>query len=398
MAEIKKGLKYGITPTVILLGLTSLLTDLSSEIIVPIVPLFMASLGASALVIGILGGLNESVISIMKLISGYMTDKTGKRKKFIISGYSASAVTKLMMSFAKSWLFLLILRPIERIGKGMREPPRDAILAETTPKKVHGKIFGIHSAFDTAGAIIGSILASVFLFYGLKYDRIFIIAAIIAFASIIPLLFIKERRKKPKDISLKLGMKNLSKELKLLIFVSIIFAFANFSYMFFILRAQQYFPTFFAVMLYVLFNVSFEIFAIPSGIMADKIGKKRMIIYGFILFSFACLNFAFLSSMLFAILGFLTYGMSHAFILGNQRAMAADLSKNEIGTGLGAFHMSISLASLPAGIIAGMLWQFIAPEMTFIFGAVMSIAAAVIFIFMKFEKEKIKKEGILASK
>ncbi len=381
-----KGLFYGITINVFLLGITSLLTDLSSEIIVPLLPIVMTSLGASAILIGLLGGLNESVISIMHLASGYIADKTGRRKNIVIFGYSTSALVKLFMAFSTSWLQILILRPLERIGKGVREPPRDAILAETTPKKVHGTVFGIHRALDTAGALIGSILAVVFLGLGFAYNKIFLIAALISFSSIIPLLFVREKRVKPKKISLRIGLKNLPKKLKVFILVSTIFAIANFSYMFFVLRAQEFFSIKEAVLFYVLFNISYEIFAIPSGILADKLGEKKLIIYGYLLFAIVCINFALFSSFEAVFFGFVLYGLSHALIIGNQRALAADLSTKEIGTGIGTFYMFVSLASLPAGIIAGALWQYVSPAATFIFGAVIAITAAIVFAVLKLKK------------
>ncbi|MEM2956369.1 MAG: MFS transporter [Candidatus Pacearchaeota archaeon] len=384
---MKKSIFYGITLNVILLGMASLFTDLSSEILIPLIPLFMSNLGAPVFFIGILGGISDLIVSMVHFFSGYWSDLTGKRKRFVFIGYSISASMKLAMSLATSWIHIFILRPIERIGKGLREPPRDAILAETTPKKVHGKIFGIHRAFDTAGAIMGSILAAFFLALGLTYNKIFLIAAIISFISLIPLFFVKEKKIVLKKGSLNIRLKNIPKNLKKFIFVSTIFALANFSYMFFILRAQQFFSSFFTVLLYIIFNISYWIFAIPAGMWADKIGKKRILILGYILFTLVCLNFVFANSFLSFYLGFIFYGISHAFIVGNQRALAADLAKKRIGTGIGAFHMFISLAALPAGVIAGLLWNFISPEATFIFGALVALISAIVFILIRLNEK-----------
>jgi len=384
---IKRGLMYGITANVILLGLTSLLTDVSSELIVPLIPLFMASLGAGGLVIGILGGLSDSVVSIMQLFSGYWSDLKGKRKPFIFFGYSASAITKLFMSLSTAWLHIFILRPVERIGKGMRDPPRDALLAETTPKEVHGKVFGLHKALDTTGGIIGTLLAFVFLTLGLSYNKIFLIASLIAFTSVFPLFFVKEKIKKPKKISLKVGLKGLPRNLKLFIFIATLFALANFNAILFILRAKQFFPATTTVLLFALFYISYQLFAVPSGMLADRITKKRVILYGYILFSLVCLIFAVGDSLNLIIMGFILYGISYALIIANQRAFAADLASKELGTSIGTFHMFVSLASLPAGIIAGMLWQFISPAAAFYFAASLAVITAVIFSLIKFEEK-----------
>lgn len=390
--ETKKGFFYGITANVILFGIVSFFVDMSSEIIVPIIPLFMKSLGASALMIGLLGGLSESVISMMQFLSGYWADITGKRKIFVISGYSICAFIKLLMSFATSWVAILILRPIERIGKGMREPPRDAILAETTPKEVHGKVFGIHRAFDTAGAIIGSTLAFILMSAGIAYSNIFLIAAGIAFISIIPLFLTKEKAAKPKKIPLKIGLKNLPPKLKAFIIVSAIFALANFSYMFLILKAQTILPITSAIMLYILFNLSYEFFAIPSGIIADKLGENLVILSGYFVFAAVCMVFALTNEPYVYALGFILYGLSNALVVGNERAFAADLSGKEIGTCLGTFHAVISFVSLPAGLIAGALWQFICPEATFYFGAALAVVAAITFIVLNIEHPEEPKE------
>ena len=386
--KIKKGLMYGITANVILLSLTSLLTDISSEIITPLIPLFITSLGASALIVGILGGLSDSVAGLFYLFSGYWSDLKGKRKSFIIGGYSISALTKLFMSLATSWIHIFILRPIERIGKGMRDPPRDTLLAETTPKEVHGKVFGINRAFDRTGAILGSILAIIFLALGFSYNKIFFIAALIAFLSVIPLFFVKEKKTKPKKVSLKIGLKSLPKNLKLFIIVSTIFSLASFSYMFFILKTIQLFPAAMVVALYLLSNVIFELFATPAGILADKIGKKKVIVYGYILFVLACLIFILSQSLAWLMAGFALYGLSQALSVSNERAFVADLSpKKELGTSIGTFYTFNSLAALPAGIIAGLLWQYVNPSATFIYGAALSLVAALVLAFLNINEK-----------
>ena len=382
----KRGFWYGINANVILLSMTSLLNDISSEMIQPLIPLFITSLGASAFVVGILGGLSESFAAVFNMLSGYWSDLKGKRKQLIIQGYSGSSIAKSFMALSTSWWHLLILRPIERIGKGIREPPRDAVLAETTPKEVHGKIFGLNRAFDRTGAIFGSLLAIIFLAMGFAYNKIFLIAALISFISIIPLLAIKEKKMRPKKVSLKIGLKNMPKDLKIFILISTLFSLSSFSYMFFILSVSQFYSTTIAVALYLLSNFLFQLFATPSGIFADKIGKKKVIAIGYVLFFITCLLFFFFKSIPMLVLGFSIYGISQSMTAGNERALTADLSsKKMLGTSLGTYYLFSSSAALPAGIIAGALWQYISPLAIFVYGAVLSLLSAIILSSVKID-------------
>jgi len=380
---MKRGLFYGINSTIILLGLASFFTDLSSELIIPILPLFIASLGGTGIIIGLIGGLSDSAISLSKVFSGYWSDRLGKRKGLIISGYSFSAIAKFALSFASNWIHVLILRPMERIGKGVREPPRDALAAETTEKKIHGKVFGTLRVMDTIGAVIGSIFAFLFLYlWHLGFSKIFLIAGIVSSLSVISLIFIKERKKRKLKISLMMGLKELPKNFRTYLLIATVFAIADFSYMFFILKAKDYFVSYATpVALYIVFNVIYAIFAFPLGLLSDKIGRRRVLIYVSIIFILSCLAFAIANSLGAFIFSFALYGLSYAFIVGNERAFAADLApKKEIGTALGTFHTAIAAATLPASLIAGLLWQYVGHNAAFFFGAFAALIAIIMFI------------------
>ncbi len=374
---------------IILLGLVSFLTDISSEMMMPILPLFIVALGGAGLAVGLIGGLGDSLSSILKLISGYWSDKTGARKPFVYSGYSTSAVSKFFFAFATTWTHILILRPLERVGKGLRTAPRDAIIADSISKEQLGKGFGIHRAMDTAGAIIGSILALIFVWYfNLTFIAIFLIAAFIALLALIPLYWVKERKKeKPEKLTLEIGLKGLSDSLKFFILAATIFALGNFSYMFFILRAQQSFTEEMAIIipifLYILYNIVYTIFSIPAGGLSDKIGRKNVIIFGYSLFGLTCIGFAFFQSFTSLIVLFSLYGLVLALIDGNQRAFVSDLSLEDLkGISLGTYHTAIGLVILPASIIAGVLWD-INPTMMFFYGAGMSFIAVIFLAFMQ---------------
>ncbi len=376
-----------ISATVLLLGIVSFLNDLSSEMIMPILPMFITALGGTGLVIGLIGGLRDSISSILKVFCGYWSDKTGKRKVFVFSGYLTSALFKLALAFSKIWQHILIFSGLERVGKGLRTAPRDAIISDSMPKE-RGKGFGIHRALDTSGAILGSLVVFIlFWFLGFNFKSVILIAAVFSLFSLIPLYFVKEKKKEPQDISLKIGLKNLPRSLKLFILVSSIFALANFSYMFFILRAQEFFTGKLAIgvpiLLYILFNIFYAVFAIPFGALSDKIGRKKVIIFGYLLFSLTCLGFAFFNSLAAFIVLFALYGIVYAIVDGNQRAFVSDLSTEKLrATALGTFHTATGLVALPASLIAGFLWQ-ITPTITFIYGSILSMASVLLFLIFK---------------
>lgn len=375
----------GISINIILLGIVSFLVDASSEMIMPILPMFIVTLGGAGLVVGLIGGLGDSIASVLTVFSGYWSDKFGKRKPFVFSGYAASATSKILLAISLTWQHVFLFRSLERAGKGLRTAPRDAIIADSAIN-MRGKAFGIHRAMDTGGAIVGSILAFVlFWFFNLEFRTIFLIAAAIAFISILPLLFVKERKRKVGKRSMKVSFKALPTSFRLFIIIATIFALGNFSYMFFILRAQQFFQGRMAValpiMLYVWFNIVYTTFSIPSGALSDKVGRKNVLTLGYSLFGVACAGFALFYSLTSLIVLFGLYGLVYALVDGNQRSFASDFVEEELrGTALGTFHAAIGIAALPASLIAGFLWDFFGSTASFYYGCVLSLVSTGLFI------------------
>ncbi len=381
----------GISANILLLGVVSFLNDLSSEMIIPILPMFITSLGGAGLIVGLIGGLQDSIASILKVLSGYWSDRVGRRRIFVFSGYLTSAIFKLLLSFSRIWQHILLFVSFERVGKGLRTAPRDAIIADSMPE-ARGKGFGIHRALDTLGAILGGIMALVlYWFLEFSFTSIIFIAAIIAFISLSPLYFVKEVRREPQKINLQISLKKLPKPLMLFIMVATVFALANFTYMFFILKAAAAFMPLMpvkesialAIFLYVLFNIFYALFAIPFGTLSDRIGKRRVLISGYLLFSVTCLGFAFFDSLLAFLVLFPLYGVVYAMVDGNQRAFVSDLSTEDLrATALGTFHTMIGIIALPASLIAGFLWT-ITPTLTFLFGSSVSIISVILFVVLR---------------
>lgn len=372
---------------IILLGLVSFLNDMSSEIIAPILPLLLTSFGGSGVVIGLVGGLRDAVASLLKTGSGYLSDKIKKRKVFVFSGYLTSAIFKLVLALTTTWQQVLAVIGFERVGKGLRDAPRDAIISESMPKR-KGKAFGLHRMFDSSGAIIGSIIAFIlFWFLGLDFKLIILTAATISFLSLVPLKFVKETVNRKKSMGLKFGLKSLTLKLKLFLVIAGVFSLANFSYMFFILKAKDIMSNKLAVavplLLYILYNIFYAGFSVPMGILADKFGKRKLIIIGYSLFSVITLGFALFKSIVVYIILFACYGLVYAITDANQRAYVSDLSVKKFrATSLGIYHTVIGLLALPSGLVAGLLWQF-NPGYTFLLSSGLSLIAVLMFLFLK---------------
>jgi len=384
----------GITKNIFILGLVSLFTDLSSQMVFPLIPLFLTTvLGAGAYVVGIVEGAAETTASLLKVVSGYWSDKIKKRKRFVLFGYSLSSIIKPLFALANVWFFVLFIRVIERIGKGLRVAPRDALVAESCDESVRGKAYGFHRAMDGIGSVLGALLAFLLLpTFG--YRNIFLFAFVPSIISVFAILFIQEKKSpvkiETKEAAIKLRFKELPTNLRLFIIVSSIFALGHFGYAFLLLRAQNIgLADNMAILLYVLFYIVYTICIIPFGILSDKIGRKPILIMGYLVFAITSIGLIFTSNIYAILLFFVTYGIFYAMIDGVQRAFVVDLAPKHLkATSLGIFHAAIGLVALPGGFIAGLLWDKISPESTFAYGFALSIISMGLFIFVK-DKTKI---------
>ncbi|MFA5077607.1 MAG: MFS transporter, partial [Candidatus Micrarchaeia archaeon] len=281
--EVMKGVGSNVTT----LGIVSFLTDISSEMIFPVLPIFITSiLGAGKEALGIIEGLADSIASLVEIFSGYFSDKTGKRKQLVIAGYGLSSVVKVGIALSTAWWHVLIMRSLERIGKGIRTSPRDAIIASSSAPDARGKAFGFHRMMDTIGAIIGPVIAYfIFAWFGTAepgYRTLFLAAIIPAFLAVLVLiLFVKEpeKSKQPeKRPSFWQSLKELTPEYKTFLKISLVFSLSYFSFAFFIVRATDLgIAPESVVVLYILYNIVYAASSIPAGALSDKIGRRAVI-------------------------------------------------------------------------------------------------------------------------
>ena len=383
----KNDLFSGISRNVVLLGMVSLFTDMSSQMVFPLLPLYLTCvLGAGAYVVGIVEGAAQASASMFKLVSGYWSDRLGRRKVFVIVGYTLSAVTKPLLAFANVWTTVLVVRVVERVGKGVRTAPRDAIVAESTDQRYRGRAYGFHRSMDGFGSIIGALLAYILL-QSLDYRDIFLLALIPGMLAVFFLLFVREEDQPvvERTSSIAGSFKDLPPGLHLFILVASVFSMGHFGYAFLLLKAVDVgLPDQGALLMYVIFYMVYTLCTVPAGIVSDRIGRRPILMTGYLLFALVA-GLSVLVSSPTGVLGvFVLYGVFFALIDGSQRAFVVDLAPPHLkATALGAFHASIGLVALPGGMIAGMLWDTFGPGMTFMYGSVLAVAALLMFTFVK---------------
>lgn len=373
---------------IILLGLTSLFSDFSSEIVLPLLPIFIQQLGGTGLAIGLVSGFGDAVAAILKVISGYYADRIRNHKSFVLWGYSFSSLAKFFYPLASTWTHVLAVRSIERIGKGFRDAPRDAIVSESLEVSKRGEGFGIQRAMDSFGAILGSLTVLFLIWkFNLALSTIFFIAAFIGVFSIIPIVFVREPEslRAPRDKKRDFQWTGFSSELKRFITISTIFSLGNFSFMFLILKANSAFGHLAAknaliltLSLYIFFNIFDAAFSRQAGKWSDRVGRRKVIIVSYILLAVTFSGFLWAKSLVFFLLLFSLYGLFKAFIDASQRSFVSDLSPVEKrASALGAFEACTGLALIPGGLLAGWLWN-LDPQFTFVYGFIVVLSSLIL--------------------
>ncbi|MFQ6063309.1 MAG: MFS transporter [Methanosarcinales archaeon] len=382
MAKLFKKIK--ITKNVFFLGMVSLLTDISSEMIIPLLPIFIVSrLGASKQALGLIEGVAESTSSLLKVFSGWYSDQVHKRKPFVLIGYSLSTLTKPFLAISMIWTDVFLLRFTERVGKGLRTAPRDAIIADSTKKTRRGLSYGYHKAMDSSGAILGSILALI-LFPIFNIRGVFLLSVIPALLAVLVLWHFVEDKPVPiktNTVGVE-SFKGFNKRFKYFIVIASIFSLGNISYAFLIIRAmelgiaEKYIPA-----IYLLFNIVYALFSIPIGVLSDRFNRTYLIIIGYSIFGFICLGFAYSYTVYHIIILFALYGIHRASVKPTMRAFTSDLVSPEVrGTAFGALHTMVGITALPANVIVGILYQYFGAGIAFSYGFVIAMFSAILMM------------------
>jgi len=386
--------KKKVVSNIVLLGLVSMFVDMSTEMVYPLVPLFLtATLGASPAIVGVIEGIAESIASLLKVFSGYIGDVYHNKKRLAFAGYSASVFYKIFLILSTSWFGVLVARVIDRTGKGIRTAPRDALVAQSSDGKKLGWSFGLHKMLDMAGSSLGVVFAYIFVATNFGFHKAFLFSIIPAVIGILIILAVREDKSCETPCE-KLKLKGLKLDGKVKTYLAVIFVFClgNSSNTFLLLKAQeQGFSASQVILLYLIFNVAASTLAIPSGKLSDKFGRSRILVPGYLIYGLVYLGFAFLSSKPAIVLLFIAYGAYNAFISGAERAFIAENSPTGLkGTVLGLYGMLQGIGLLLSSIIAGLMWDNINSSAPFLFGGILGIASAVIIEIILGSEQKNK--------
>lgn len=384
------------------ISLVSLLNDASSEIIYPLLPIFLSiTLGASPGIIGLIEGAAESISSLLKLFAGHFSDRIGKRKIFVVLGYALSSFARPLLAFATSWHQVLAIRLSDRVGKGVRTAPRDAMIADTVAIEERGLAFGFHRAMDHTGAVVGPLIGYllVLLFAADRnaptagdFNKIFLLASIPALAAVLVVAFFVRESHKPKpepaqDLivpPVSLSLRGFDSNFKRFLVIVAIFTLSNSSDAFLLLRAQSAGVSIATIpLLWAMLHVSKVVSSLFGGHLSDKLGRRRLIVSGWILYAAVYAGFAFVSHQISVWILFLIYGIYFGLAEGAEKALVADLVKPEQrGTAYGLYNLAFGITVLPASLLMGVLWNWRGPETAFLVSAILGATAAVLLLLL----------------
>ena len=388
----------GFNRNIFFIGLTSFLTDTTTKMIYAVMPFFLLSLGASKTEISLIEGLADSTASLLKALSGWWCDKIGKNKPFMIVGYLFTAFFSPLFAAVSAPWQVIVIRFTERVGKGIRTAPRDSLVAASSRDGNIGKNFGFHKAMDNCGAIAGPLIAfAILALFPGDYRKVFLFSAVPALLGVLAIIFfVRERKIAICELPRKISWKSFS--LRYYVFLAIVFVFTlgNSTDALLLLKAGDtginilYIP-----LVYLLFNSVSVLFAVPAGILSDKIGREKVIICGYLLYSGIYFGFGRTNEKAVIILLFALYGLYSAATDGVQKALVADLvDQDKKGTGLGLYNSLTGITLLPASVIAGLLYDKVDNRAPFYFGSAMALTAAVLMlVFILLRKRQGRNQG-----
>jgi MFS family permease len=389
---------------VLAIGLVSLLNDASSEIIYPFLPLFLAiTLGASPFAIGLIEGGAESASGLLKLFSGYLSDRRGRRKGFVVFGYGLASAMRPFLGFATSWTQVLFLRLTDRVGKGLRSAPRDAMIADSARPEERGLAFGFHRAMDHAGAVIGPLIGYLILLLVAEnknaptagdYRTLFLVASIPAIAAVLVAAFFVRETKGRSNVDvvpaqaqpIKFTLRGFDRTFKLFLVILVLFTLSNSSDAFLLLRAREAgVSTATIPLLWAALHACKVLSSLIGGDLSDRLGRKTLIASGWLLYAAVYGGFAFVSSVGEAWALFLVYGVYFGLVEGAEKALVADLVRpQQRGTAYGLYNLAFSISVLPASLLIGALWSWRGATFAFLTSAVIgALAALLLAIFVR---------------
>ena len=375
----------GVKRPVFILGIVSFLTDVSSEMVYPLVPLFLTSvLGAPVAAVGLIEGVAEGAASLFKTVGGWASDRLRLRRPLVFAGYAVSAVAKPLLAAAYVWPVALLVRFGDRTGKGVRTAPRDALVADVTPPELRGRAFGFHRAADTFGAVVGPAVAlGLLAAFADNFRLIFILAFLPAVAALAIVPLVKERPPAPSPAGTAgIAWRELGSGFYVFLGISLVFALGNSSDVFLLLRAKDVgLSNSEVVRSYMLFNVVYAVLAMPAGIISDRVGRRSVIGGGFAVFAMVYLGFALAGRGAVVWPLFAVYGVHMALTEGVGRAFVADFVPSERrATALGLYQGAMGGMILLSSVIAGVLWDAVNPAAPFFLGAATALAALALLL------------------